>query len=307
MIVRPKTNWFRLLFVWHGSVLHSIVVPLAVVLVISLGVVWAHQSGANLYLHLNPAPFSLIGVALAVFVSFRNNVSYDRYWEARRLWGQLLNRARDISRLATVLPGLPPGHPEVREIGNLLCAFAFSLKHQLRGTNAAPDLNRLLGSAAAEIVLARHSQAQYLLQQLQARVTAWHRAGRLDSILLDAFQRDFGQLSDVLGGCERILGTPIPYSYDVLLHRTVYFFCWLLPFGLVNSIGWATPIISLFIAYAFMALDAIASELENPFGEEPNDLPLAALSITIEREVMDTLDVQPLRPAPMMEAGYRLR
>jgi len=307
VIVRPKLNWFKMLFVWNGSVLKAVLLPLSVILAISLAVLWAHSSDGTAWLHLNPTPFSLIGVALAIFVSFRNNASYDRYWEARKLWGELLIRTRNLTRQSIGILGHPPGDPQLQRLVALLCAFTYSLKHQLRGTDPTDVLTRLLPAGDVQGSLARQYRPVGLLDDVSGLLAAWRREGRLGDILFDGCQRQLDGLSAVVGGCERIASTPLPYAYNVLLHRTVYFFCALLPLGLVDSIGAATPVISVFIAYAFMALDAIASELENPFGEEPNDLPLTALAVNIERTLREMIGETALPDMPQPDAYYRLR
>jgi putative membrane protein len=111
--------------------------------------------------------------------------------------------------------------------------------------------------------------------------------GKIDSITQIAFDDNFNKLSDIVGGCERIASTPIPYTYNVLLHRTVYMYCFLLPFGFVDSIGWFTPLIVIFITYTFIALEAIANEIEEPFGTEPNDLALNEMSRMIETTLLE--------------------
>jgi putative membrane protein len=306
MIVRPRLTWYRMLFVWKGSVLHSLMAPLSIILLLSLIVTIDAVRGNDLRIHLNPMPFSLIGVALAIFVSFRNNVSYDRFWEARKLWGEMLNRARSAVRLAATMPQPAATPTEMRTTVDLLCAFIYALKHQLRGSDAARDLQRLLPPSVAADVLSRTYRPPHVLTLLARQATGWHRDGRIGDILLDALQTQFEQLTAIVGGCERIASTPIPYAYSVLLHRTTYFYCALLPFGLVETIGWATPLISVFIAYAFMALDAIASELENPFGEEPHDLPLAAIAVMIERTLREAID-EPMPPLAVPDEHFRLR
>ncbi|SDV51039.1 bestrophin family protein [Chitinasiproducens palmae] len=306
MIVRPRLNWFRMLFVWHGSVVGNILPPLGFILLISLAATLGRQRYEALHLHLNPVPFSLIGVALAIFVSFRNTASYERFWEARKQWGQLLNHSRDLVRLASVLPGLAYGDPALQRFVANLIAFTHALKHQLRRTDPADEMRRLLGQPASDALLARHYRPAHLLRVLNADLMAWHREGRLSDMFAVSVQRHLDGLSEILGSCERISSTPIPYAYHVLLHRTVYFYCALLPFGLVDSIGWATPVISVFIAYTFMALDAIASQLEDPFGNEPNDLALAALATNIERTVLETVDAPDLPPLPEVGHGYHL-
>lgn len=306
MIIRPKLSWFRMLFVWRGSVLPRVLQPLGLILLLSLLAVVLHRSHENLPLHLNPVPFTLIGVALAIFVGFRNNASYERFWEARKLWGQLLNRARVLARNAVVLPGLPRSDASVQQLIALLIAFTHCLRHQLRESDPDVDLARLLDTDAAAQIAACQFRPPELLRRITVQLHAWHRTGRLSDILLASCLEQVDALTDVVGGCERIATTPIPYSYHVLLHRTVYFYCALLPFGLVASIGWGTPVICVFIAYTFMALDALASELEHPFGEEPNDLALLAMSVFIERTLRETGGESEL-PAPVgIDEAFRL-
>lgn len=112
----------------------------------------------------------------------------------------------------------------------------------------------------------------------------------IDPICQVAMDENLNKLSDIVGGCERIASTPIPYTYQVLLHRTVYLYCFLLPFGLVDSLGWLTPLITVFIAYTFVAFEAIADELEEPFGTEPNDLALNAISRMIETTLLEMIE-----------------
>jgi putative membrane protein len=125
----------------------------------------------------------------------------------------------------------------------------------------------------------------WLGEWVQRRV----REEALDGWGVLAFDRNLDTLSDVIGGCERIASTPLPFAYSVMIHRTVYFFCATLPFGLVDSIGIFTPVFSVFVAYAFMAHEAIASQIEDPFGTEDNDLALNTMCAAIEDATRDLL------------------
>jgi putative membrane protein len=123
----------------------------------------------------------------------------------------------------------------------------------------------------------------------------------IDTISQQSFDSNFNQLSDIVGACERIASTPIPYSYGILLHRTIYFYCFLLPLGLVESLGWMMPVFVVFIAYTYVALEAIADELENPFGDHDNDLALDAICHTIENSLLE-MDNRQLRPDPPVDS-----
>jgi putative membrane protein len=282
MIIRDRQNWFKLLFAWKGSVLPEILPRLLVLLFLSVIVVYFHGEFWSYKVPLNAAPFTLIGIALAIFLGFYNNASYDRFWEGRKLWGALLIDTRSLCRQAVTMSGNKQGSPELTYFVNLLIAFVYALKHQLRQTDAANDLERLLPLPLIQTLQKTRFKPVILMQEMGRWLQKGREEGKIDSITLTAFDYNLNRLSGIVGGCERIASTPIPFTYKVLLHRTVYMYCFLLPFGLVDSIGWMTPLIVVFIAYTFMALDAIVNEIEEPFGVEPNDLSLNAISSMIE-------------------------
>lgn len=287
MIVRRKEHWFRMLFVWHGSVLPRLLPRLSLLFLLSVAVVYFHGNIFSFKIPLNPAPFTLFGFVLALFLGFRNNASYERFWEGRKLWGALLNIARSMTRQALTLLKPKADETSVMEFVQLLSSFTYALKHQLRGTDAQEDLAKRLSKEQLQIV----ADAQYKPVMLMKLLAEWvGRAkdeNKIDSIQQAQFDNNLDKLADVVGGCERIASTPIPYSYSVLLHRTVYIYCFLLPFGLVDSLGWFTPVIVAFIAYTFVAFEAIADEIEEPFGLDDNDLALTNMSQMIEATILE--------------------
>lgn len=309
MVVRPHLHWFRMLLAWRGSVLPQLLPRLFLIFLVSLVAIAVHAHLLPISVNLSTTPFSLVGIALAVFLGFRNNASYDRYWEARKLWGQLLNTARSLTRQALTLPRVDGPHDtsgaaadaDVREFAQVLGALPHALRHQLRHTDAREDLAARLPAPLFERVMAARYRPIAIVQWLGEWVQRRVHAGALDGVAALAFDRNLNELSNSIGGCERIAGTPLPFAYSVMIHRTVYFFCAALPFGLVESIGSFTPVFAVFVAYTFMAHEAIASQLEDPFGTEDNDLALNALSNTIEDAVLDILG----EPSPPPREGVR--
>lgn len=302
MIIRKKEHWFMMLLIWRGSVLPRLLPRLILLLLVSMAVVHYHDTLTRWNLRLNPAPFTLFGIALALFLGFRNNASYERFWEGRKLWGALLNTSRSLARQAHTLVD-PPN--DATPFINYLIALAYTLKHQLRGTDAGPDIDRLLPADEATRIKAARWKPIFLLNSMGYWVRSMKQSGHIDSIRQQSFDQLLSQLSDTIGGCERIANTPLPYSYSVLLHRTVYVYCFLLPLGLVESLGWMTPVIVVFIAYTYVALEAIADELEDPFGLAPNDLALDTMCRTIENSLLE-LDDRPLNPDPAPDGKYYL-
>jgi putative membrane protein len=287
MIIRKNENWFKMLFIWNGSVLPKILGRLTLLMSISLLVVYFKGTFFAYKVPLNPAPFTLFGIALALFLGFRNNASYDRFWEARKLWGALLNDTRSLARQALTMSGYKQESEEVGKFINYLIAFTYALKHQLRKTSALEDLQLRLTEGEVQSLMPARYKPVMLMKLMAEWVQKARNLNEFDAIILAAFDANFNKLSDIVGGCERIASTPIPYTYRVLLHRTVYIYCFLLPFGFVDSLGWFTPFIVIFIAYTFIALEAIADEIEEPFGLESNDLALNAMSLMIETTLLE--------------------
>lgn len=279
-----------MLFEWKGSVLPQLLPRLLLLLLFSFLIVYFKPFLIEKNLHINPAVFTLFGIALAIFLGFRNNVSYDRFWEGRKLWGALLNDTRSLARQSITLIDGKEYETKREEFIKLLTAFVYSLKHQLRHTNPDHDLNRLLSEEFAAQLKEVHYKPVLILRELGLWVKNAKTEGKIDSMTQLAFEENLNKLSDIVGGCERIASTPIPYTYNVLLHRTVYIYCFMLPFGFVETMGWITPFIISFIAYTFVALEAIADELENPFGLQPNDLALDAMSQMIENTLLELND-----------------
>lgn len=286
MIIRKREHWFRMLFVWHGSVLPKLLPRLILLFTLAVGVVYLHAT--RLFeIPLNPAPFTLFGIALALFLGFRNNASYDRFWEGRKLWGALLNDTRSLARQTLSFTNFATGDKTAIPFVQLLISFTYALKHQLRGTSADDDLRKRLPASQFEVVANARFKPVIIMRLMAEWAQHLKQEGRIDSIQQVAIDQNLDKLSDIAGGCERIASTPIPYSYRVLLHRTVYIYCFLLPFGLVDSLSWFTPFIVTFIAYTFVALEAIADEIEEPFGMEANDLALNDMCRMIEATLME--------------------
>lgn len=303
MIVRKRLHWLRMLLVWRGSVLKKVLpqigLPVACAFILTLT---AQTTGWRP--GLSAQPFSLLGIALAIFLGFRNNASYERWWEARKSWGALLNDCRSLARqTCTLIDGDDARH---RRLVLLLIAFVHALRHQLRGLEAPAELAPLIEDEAARArVLSARFKPAVLLVEFSRELSAARRAGQIEPILAASFEPGIAALSTVLGACERIANTPIPFTYTVIIHRVICLFVFLLPFGLVESVGAWTPLITGFTAYMFFTLEALSDEIEEPFGLLPNDLALDAMSVNIEATLRETLGETNL-PTPRQPVDFLL-
>ncbi|MFA6962528.1 MAG: bestrophin family ion channel [Opitutaceae bacterium] len=296
MIVRKRLPWLRMLLVWRGSILRKVLPQLFVTIGCALVVMLAYKHG-GWQPGLSMQPFSLLGIAMAIFLGFRNNASYERFWEARKAWGALLNECRTLARQVLNLTDCDDATK--RRMVYLIIAFVHALRHQLRSTDATADMNRLLENEAVKRrVLAARFKPAVILVAFGDELAAARRSGKVEPILAAACEPTMAGLSTVLGTCERIANTPIPFTYSVIIHRVIYLFALLLPFGLVEAVGAWTPVIVGFSAYMFFTLEALSDEIEEPFGMMPNDLALDAMSAGIEATVRETLGEVPLPVAP---------
>jgi putative membrane protein len=199
-----------------------------------------------------------------------------------------------------------PNVADAREFAGLLLAFAWTLKHQLRGTDAQADLARLVPASYLADVAASPLPVNRLLLHMGRWLGEKRRNGDLDDIVYVSLEGNLNELSHILGGCERIASTPIPFGYSLILHRTVYLFCALLPFALVEDLRYMTPLVSVFISYTFLSLESLAEELEDPFGTTPHDLPLNAICTGIEISLMEMNDERPLPEAARPDEKFNL-
>lgn len=290
MIVLNTPNGFDVLFRLRGSIVQFILRPLLLTTALATLVTVLHASVLPFGTSLTVTPLSLLGLTLAIFLGFRNNASYARFWEGRTLWGELLISARTLTRQILNTVAAPAQSADDRPaLVHTTIAFVHALRHHLRGGDPLPDLERILGGERAARTALAHNVPLALLQQLGDGIHATRRDGRLEPMLATSVETSLVSLGHVLGACERIRNTPIPYPYRLLLHRTVHVYCLMLPFGLVDSVGWLTPLVVLVLAYTFFGLDALGEQIEEPFGELPNDLPLTAISTTIEADLRELL------------------
>ncbi|WP_201320214.1 bestrophin family protein, partial [Burkholderia sp. E168m30] len=278
---------------------------LVLTLAISLVAVWGGGRVLGEKVPLNPTPFTLIGLTLAIFAGFRNNASYERYREGRQLWGGVLTATRTLVSQALCYGAVDRDDASRRAFVRTVVAFVYTLKHQLRGSDPAADLRGLLDGATYARVAASRFRPVVIVHALREAFAARADAGQLADTRLWMLDARLDDLVAMVSGCERIASTPIPFSYDVLLHRTIYAYCVLLPFGLVDSIGAATPFVTVFVAYTLIALDAIAHAIAEPFGDGPNHLALDAMTRQIERTLLE-LNREPLPAEVMPGPSYRL-
>lgn len=265
---------------------------------------------------LTPTPFTILGVAISFFLGFRNNTAYTRFWEARTLWGQIINSSRAfainaLTRIETPAlvsdTPLPQTHSPYLNTGETraiqedlihgMMAYAHAMRHHLRDTNPSAELERLLPTSDTDWLREQDNIPLAILHLTGKRLQWARRQGWVSESDTLVFQENLTALTNAQGGCERIKNTPFPITYTRMSHRIVAFFCYGLPFGIYESTKVLTPLVVFLISNAFFGLDALGEEISDPFGTDPHDLPLPTLADTIEKNLTQMLNA-PILPEP---------
>ena len=282
-MIRRPIEPLKMLFVVQGSYFKRLIVPQVLLFIFSFLIYFYQTHIATEPVPLNPSVFAILGISLAIFHGFCNNAAYDRFWEGRKLWGTLVWLSRNIARQVLTLPNVSMA--EKQAFIRHQIAFVHSLRQQLRGEDNTANLQRLLTVEEQQAVVGQNFIALRLTQIMGQMLAKWQAEQKIDVWQWQSLDNTLGEIAHIQAGCERINNTPIPYAYFVLLHRTVYLYCFMLPFGLGNTIGWVTPFVVSFVGYTFMALNEIVDEISEPFGTGENELPLGMICDTIETQL----------------------
>ena len=255
MIVTDRRTWLRQVFMFKGTTLTVIWKRVAVSTAVAIAVTVAYQHIEEFRPNLTHLPFTLIGLALSIFLGFRNNACYDRWWEARKLWGRLINTSRSFTRQALTMVD---DAAVQKELAFRTIAFVHALRLHLREQlERLDELKAFLPADEVERLKTESNVPTAILQGTADRLKA--ARGSYEPVHLLALDGSLTDFSDIQGGCERIKNTPVPLSYTMLTHRIVMVYCATLPLGLIDTVGPFTPVAVLIIAYAFLGLDSVGS------------------------------------------------
>ena len=309
MIVTHR-SWLRSLATFQGTSLEATWKRLTLTVVVAIVATVLYETG-TIGTTLSTLPFSLIGLALGIFLGFRNNTSYDRFWEGRKLWGRMVNVSRSFARQIQTLVGPQPGETvdvverdAVRaELVRRQIGYVHVFRHHLRDEDDLSDVRGFLPDEEIEALKHESNRPAAVSARTGERLRALWDRGWIHAMHVPVLEASLTEITGVQGACERIKATPIPTSYTVLIPRLVASYAFALPFGIVDVVHEWTPVVVLLIAYAFYGLDAIGDEIENPFGTDDNDLPLSTLSRMIEVNLRERLGEQDLPPMLKPEKG----
>jgi putative membrane protein len=228
--------------------------------------------------------YSLVGFVLSLLLVFRTNTAYDRWWEGRKKWGEMVNHSRNLAAKVDSKISNPLSREKFRR---WIVNYPFVLKEHLRDgvikeelTGDAQEIDKIVGAS--------HPPTQ-LTAMMYGELKELKKQGELSEEEYLVFNQNMNALLDITGACERIKNTPIPYSYSLFLKKFIFIYVTTLPLAFVPTFGYGTALIAIFVFYVLVSIEVLAEEIEDPFGKDDNDLPTDDLCKKIKANVEDLL------------------
>lgn len=286
----PKT-WFSLIFhSYSRHVLKTLLPALLFMVGFSLVVCFTILD----YFDLNPSEFpgttavhSLLGVVLGLFLVFRVNSAYDRWWEGRKMWGGLVNSTRNFAlKLNAYLSR--EDHESRDFFARMIPNFVFAMKEHLRTGVQFAELESTDDKFLEGLRKVKHKPNR-ISAQLYSQVNQLYKAGVLTGDQLLTLDKELKDFTDLIGACERIKNTPIPYSYSMFIKKFIFIYLITLPFGFVSTFEYFTVATVMLVSFVLLSVELIAEEIEDPFGRDINDLPTDELAKRMRENVREIL------------------
>jgi putative membrane protein len=285
MITYNPKSWIKLIFhIAKSDTLYKLWPQLIAMGIIAFIITYLELKFLSEYNFLTHTAeiYSLIGFSLSLLLVFRTNTAYDRWWEGRKKWGELLNNSRQLS---IKIAEMDLTNRDKAFFRRMICNFAEALKENLRKGVKLDDLD------LTEDELTYLSKSQHIpnsiVQLIHKKLNELKRNAQLSEVDLLYLDINLNSFLDVSGACERIRNTPIPYSYSMFLKKFIFIYVVTVPIAFVSSLGYGTIFMAVFVFYVLVSIEILAEELEDPFGQDDNDLPLDDVCLKITSNSKD--------------------
>ncbi|HEY3406385.1 MAG TPA: bestrophin family ion channel [Ohtaekwangia sp.] len=286
----PKT-WFSLIFhSYSRHVLKTLLPVLVLMAAFTFVVCYVILDYLDLESHEFPGTttvHSLLGIVLGLFLVFRTNSAYDRWWEGRRLWGGVVNSTRNFALKLNAYIGRE--NHEAREFFmKMIINFVFAMKEHLRSGVQFSELEEVDEKVLENMRKVKHKPNR-IAGMMYEKVNELYKKNTFSGDQLINLDKELKDFIDLMGACERIKNTPIPYSYSMFIKKFIFIYIITLPFGFVTTFGYFTIATVILVSYVLLSVELIAEEIEDPFGRDKNDLPTDELAVKIRENVKEIL------------------
>ncbi len=294
MISYNPKEWFTFIFRFHKADTFRKLLPLIIGIAFYSGFIAFMELeyfklSANSNLKNLPVMHTLLGFVLSLLLVFRTNTAYDRWWEGRKLWGSLVNNSRNLALKLVVILG-DTATEERTFFRKIIPAYAYALRNHLRAENTRIELfeEDKQHPVFKAVNHQKHIPNQLALLMFQ-HIHNLYKSNKISGEQLLMLNNELQSFTDICGACERIKNTPIPFSYSVFIKKFIFFYVMSLPFGYVFTLGYYVVPVVAFIFYVLASLETIAEEIEDPFGNDANDVPTDKIALNIHKHINEIL------------------
>lgn len=291
MIIYDPKDWLTFIFRLHKSDTFRKLAPMLVVISVYSAVIaflelefW--QLADSSRVKNIPLMHTMVGFAISMLLVFRTNTAYDRWWEARKFWGQLTNNSRNLALKIAALTE-QENSDAARFFRQMIPAYAFALHQHLR-KNGFDEARLRAIEPLGDLDFEKHVPNQ-IARRMYGKIAQMSRDGALSGEQMLFLNPELQSFTDICGACERIKNTPIPYSYSAFIKKFIFIYIMTLPFGYVFQLGYFVVPVVAFVFYVLASLEIIAEEIEDPFGDDENDVPTDVLAENIGRHIAEIL------------------
>jgi ion channel-forming bestrophin family protein len=291
MVMYNPRQWFSLIFHSYSKRVMLTLLPALIFMAVFTTVVCYvfinHLHWEDAQFQPTVAMHSLLGIVLGLFLVFRTNTAYDRWWEGRRLWGGLVNSTRNFAmKLSAYIS--KENHEDRDWFAKMIPNFVFAMKENLRGGVQFAELDPPDDSLINDLKKYKHKPNR-IASLMYQKVNEFYTQKKITGDHLINLDKELKDFIDIIGACERIKSTPIPYSYMMYVKKFIFIYIITLPFGFVTQSGYMTIPIVVLVSFVLLSVELIAEEIEDPFGRDVNDLPLDDLAVKIRENVREIL------------------
>ena len=291
-----------------GYVFGKVKVELVIILLYSLAIAVIHEWFLEVPISIPLAVPAVLGTVISLLLGFRSNQAYDRWWEARQVWGAIVNDSRTLARQVLNFTGSQYEEDDVhiwrQRMIRRQIAWCYALGQSLRRLNPTSGLDKYLSRKEMEYLTRFNNVPMALLDQHGKDLRRALEEGYINRYQQMEIDKTLTRLCDAMGKCERIKNTVFPSTYSLYIHFSLLLFIAMLPFGVIDYFGFLEVPLVVAISASFLLIEKMAIHLQDPFENKPTDTPMTAIAGTIEKDLKQLMHDQDLPEDKRQEKYY---
>lgn len=285
MILYDRNRWFHAVFSWRGTALRRAKWRVLSITLYAILIQFSYEVGTQYgpfefrkVFSLDKGQHAVLGSLLGFLIVFRMNASNNRYWEGRTSWGQIINACRNLVRVGVAYTD------HGKELADLVSGYAECLRHSLQGNKAMPEIDIYLPEELTRHVRRYGNPPTCVALAISGWIEREFRERSLNPMIVRQMEDQLAAIVNAQGACERILKTPLPFVYVVMIKQLILVYLLTIPFALANASGWWSPALIMIVALGLFGMEEASVETEDPFGADENCLDMETFTMGIARD-----------------------